>query len=255
MTATARPVAELDPLEVLDAELEACGLVRSLGPGRPRARALADLAGALLADETRPAIWHALATGLCRLVEAVRAAFPDNIFWDFDYLAASLLAHARTRADPVAALDGSIDAIIDLQQQFGHRTVIHFRYVHDFLYGFDWAKWVRKSPTARASVGPFDPRFVDVMRRRGEELMELIASGTERKYPPLPSGHHRNPFGFSRAPQAELTLLRHLARNGLVPVEAWRIDAIPRWDRDYAELRRQEAMKLGLAGDDRSARR
>ncbi|MCA9707587.1 MAG: aldo/keto reductase [Myxococcales bacterium] len=138
------------------------------------------------------------------------------------------------------------EQIAALQDLFGQGTAIRFRYVHDFVYGFDWAKWVARDPAARASVGPFEPPFLAFMLERGHQLLQLIADGRDRKYPPLPDDRPRNPFGFSREPEAEIALHQSLAADGLLPVEAWRVDAQPRWDRPYAELRRQRALALGL---------
>lgn len=240
----------LTALDVLDAELDARGSVSSLGPGRPRATALAALVSRRLAGQLASSLAEVVAPGVARIVRAVREAFPDNLFWDFDHMVTSLVEQALAAERPAAAYEAGVDAIVGLQEQFGHQTVISFRYVHDFLYGFDWAKWVAKDPPTRAAVGPFDPRFVEVMRKRGEALLELIDEGTDSKYPPLSEGRHRNPFGFSRAPRAELVLHRYLARQGLVPVEGWREHAEPQWNRDFAELRRRAAHALGLTDMD-----
>ena len=95
-------------------------------------------------------------------------------------------------------------------------------------------------------MGPFSPAFLAYMHARGHELLAVIARGHDRRYPPLPDARPRNAFGFSREPADELALHRLLAREGLVPVEAWRLDASPRWDRPFQELRREQAARLGL---------
>jgi hypothetical protein len=237
--------ASLTRVVALDRELEARGPVLSLGPGRPRATSLATLVrrhastgDAALDDET--------ARGVDRIVRAMLQAFPDNVFWDLDLLVVRLVENARTTDCPLDVLREHVDAIIGLQEQFGHATAISFRYVHDFIYGFDWARWVARDPATRAEIGPFDPPFVGVMRRRGEALIDAIDQGSDPKYPPLRDERHRNPFGFSRAPRAEVVLHRHLARCGLIPVEAWRVDAQPKWRDDYTQMRRREAQRLGL---------
>jgi hypothetical protein len=235
-------------LEALDRELQARRGALSLGPGRPRATSLASLVARSTGADAEPAFVRAVSVGVARIAHAMLQAFPDNLFWDFDFLTASLVRHARAAQQQVADLEGQVDAIVELQEQFGHETAISFRYVHDFLYGFDWARWVAKAPPQRASVGPFDPRFIAVMHRRGVELLETIDRGGDAKYPPLAGERHRNPFGFSRAPRAEIVLHRHLARRGLIPVEAWRPNARPQWSRDFTELRRREAQALGLNG-------
>ena len=235
-------------IEQLDRELEARGRTLSLGPGRPRATTLTALVSwQLPAADTKPELVASVEHGLCRIVRAILQAFPDNIFWDLDYMLACLIGDAGRAEHPVAAVEAAVESIVELQEQFGRETAISFRYVHDFLYGFDWARWVAKAPDEREAVGPFDPRFVDVMRKRGEELLETIDSGSDPKYPRLEDERHRNPFGFSRAPRAELVLHRHLARRAMIPVEAWRRDARPQWNRDFTALRQREALALGLA--------
>lgn len=219
---------------------------RSLAPGRMRARALAEVGQQVLGHRD-DAVARALAEALATIGLAMQRAFPQNIFGDLELLAAALWGQALAADEAVALLRAQGRRIAELQALFGRGTPIRFRYVHDFVYGFDWAKWVAKDPTARAHVGPYDPVFLAFMERRGHELLELIAAGRDRKYPPLPDGRPRNPFGFSREPAAEIALHRELARTGLIPVEAWRVDARPQWDRPYAALRREVAERLGLA--------
>ncbi len=228
-----------------DAELDDAGVVRhTLAPGRTRARSLVEIAAAL-AIESDAAVAQAWARGLAEVALAMHAAFPDNLLWDLDYLGACLWARASGPDGAVEVADAAA-AIARMQARFGRITTIAFRYVHDFTYGFDWAKWVAKDPSARGQVGPFAPTFVDAMHTRAIELETVIAEGTDAKYPPLPDGRPRNPFGFSREPADELQIFGNLAREGRIPVETWRIDAHPQWDRPYAELRRQTARALGL---------
>jgi hypothetical protein len=232
---------------------------RTLAPDRTHARPLLAIGRVLLEPETwrlpeataepeAAAAAEAFAEGLVAIAEAMRRAFPHNIFGDLDHLAASLWRGAAAAPEgPVAHLREQCRRVVELQELFGQGTAIRFRYVHDFLYGFDWAKWVARDPATRARVGPFAPQFLESMEARGHELLALIASGRDLRYPPLPDARPRNPFGFSREPADELVLHRHLAREGLLPVEAWRVDASPRWDRPFQRLRREHAARLGLA--------
>ena len=128
---------------------------------------------------------------------------------------------------------------------YGMRSPVRFQYVHDFTYGYDWAKWVRRSPRDRSHVGPFELDFLRYSRRRGHELLALIARD-DAEYPSLPDDRPRNVFRFSRDPDEEILLLRDLASRDLLPVEAYRTDASPRWDRPFAELRDERALALGL---------
>ncbi|HJL28119.1 MAG TPA: hypothetical protein RMG45_33080, partial [Polyangiaceae bacterium LLY-WYZ-15_(1-7)] len=228
-------------LDELDARIDALGPRRSLAADRDRATSL--LALYQREAEGLPETARvAFALGLHRAAEAQLEAFPGNLFWDFDALAAATAAAAREGdAERAAAEVTARTALIaSLQQLFGRRTAIHFRYVHDFMYGFDWAKWVRREPEARRAVGPFEPAFLEYMWRRGHELLALIANDDE-KYPKLATGHPRNPFGFSREPEEEERLFRDLAARDLIPVRAWERHPAPVWDRPYQEARAERA--------------
>lgn len=214
----------------------------SLAPGRASCREVAEVVALVTAGAPR---WTDPLTAALREIEAAAAAaFPENIFWDTELLAASLVRTGESEG--AAALAELARRIAGLQALYGESTVIRFRYVHDFLYGFDWAKWIRRGPEGRADVGPFERPFVQHMEQRARELCQLIAED-DRTYPSLPEGQVRNPFPFSREPADEALLLRDLAGRGLVPVEAWDPRAAPRWDRPYADLRIDRARALGLA--------
>ncbi len=214
---------------------------RTLAPDRVQATSLAALGRALLDDGVTPDDADAFAAGLGAVADAIVAGFPENVLWDLDYLAACFARELRAGARD--RFDESVECAVALQPLFGCGTTIRFRYAHDFLYGFDWSKWVGKAPAERAASGPFDVEFLRYMIGRGRELVELIAED-DAKYPKLPDGVPRNPFAFSREPGPELALHLDLARRGLLPLEAWRIDAVPRWDRPYADLREERAAAL-----------
>jgi hypothetical protein len=215
----------------------------SVAPDREFARTPAELAELLL--EERDAAWEAsFRKGLSALERAQAEAFPQNIFGDLDFVAASVLRQGR-EADSGALVDELLERMCALQGLYGESTPIRFRYVHDFTYGYDWAKWVRREPAQDGRVGPFDLEFLVYMERRGHQLLELIAVD-DRKYPTLRGPEHRNPFPFSREPAAESRLFPELARRGLLPVETWRLDAKARCDRPFADLRVAVAGELGL---------
>lgn len=221
---------------------------RSLGPGRERASSLEAIGERVLSADVPLAVAGAWAEGLAEVATAMQDAFPENVFWDLDRIAADLL-RAGEASGPVAGareVRAHAARLVEVQRVFGRHTPVAFRYVHDFSYGFDWAKWVGKEPDARRDVSPFGPRFVQAMIDRGRELHSLIAEGRDAKYPPLPDGRPRNPFGFSREPEAEARLLRHLAAHDLLPVRAWDVGHVPTWDRPYAALRRQAAQSLRI---------
>jgi hypothetical protein len=236
-------------------ELDELGWVRrSLAPGRELARELVAVCGAAALPGDDDDALVALADGVADLCSAQRESFPDNLCCDLEFLVAQALRGARPRPDPAAALTRQFAQMSRLQRLYGGDTAIRFRYVHDFVYGFDWAKWVGRDPDLRAQVGPFDPEFLGHLERRAQALFELIDADDE-VYGQLGGEHSRNPFPFSREPADELRLHRDLAARGLVPVAAWDADARPCWRRPYAALRVARAAALGLSRPDREARR
>lgn len=217
---------------------------RTLDPGRTQASTLEAIGAALLDTTRSDAAARAFADGLARIAAAMREAFPGNLFWDLDYLGAALWRQGEAAPDRLSA---HAEAIASVQRTFGRHTPIGFAYVHDFTYGYDWAKWVSRDADTRAQVAPLSPQFVAVMRARGDELLAVIAEGADAKYPPLSDTGPRNPFGFSRDPADELRLHRELAARDELPVAAWRVDAQPDPARPYAQLRLDTAARLGLA--------
>lgn len=186
----------------------------------------------LLSDS--PAVRGALET----LDAAIVRHFPENLFADLDALAAALVARgadAPALADRIAALHGL----------FGRETALRFRYAHDFLYGYDWARWVAREPAMRARVGPYDDAFLAYSERRAAELLALVAQN-DRKYGPLEGDAHRNPFPFRRDVEAERTLHRALAADDAVPVRAWDAAAPAVWDRPFTAIREEKAREMGL---------
>ena len=183
----------------------------------------------------------ALREGLSRLEAAIDEHFPDNLFWDYDALVAALVQEASSEAALLAAFDD----VVALHALFGRHTAIRFRYVHDFVYGFDWARWVKRDPAARSGVTPYSARFRETMVSRGQQLLAQIAADHET-YSQLPAGEHRNPFGFSREPEDERRLYCDLAARDLLPVAAWLRAPRPVWRRPFAQLRDQRAVELGM---------
>jgi hypothetical protein len=187
-----------------------------------------------------------VAVGLTRIGAAIARHFPENVFADLDRMAA-LLEALRTHHGDARAL-AHADRIAHVHALFGCETVLRFRYAHDFLYGFDWARWVARDPRSRASVGPYDDAFLDYSAQRAAELAALVEAG-DRKYGPLVAGAHRNPFPFRRDLDAERTLHRALAADGAIPVRAWEASGTDAWDRDFTVLREEKARALGLSAD------
>ena len=233
----------MSELARLDAQLASRAAFHTLEPGRTRARSLTEVVARVLAPVDDPALADAFEGGLVQAVDAMLTAFPDNLLWDIEALAQRQLDQARAADDPPSRVRALWQRVGELQHLFGVQGPIRFRYIHDFIYGFDWAKWVAKAPQTRAQVGPYDAAFVERMHRRGGELLSLIAAG-DAKYGPLTGPGARNPFSFSREPADELALHHRLADEGSLPVLAWRGGVQPDWQRPYAQLRERAAQAL-----------
>ena len=236
----------LDRLAATDTALvEAGARPRSLEPRRAWATSLRSLGEALIERHHDAALVDAFTAALIDIARAQQRNFPDNIFGDLDGMAGEILRDAVRSSDPAGTVAAQGQRVVDLQNLYGVHGAIRFRYAHDFLYGWDWAKWVAKDPPTRADVGPFDESLLRALEQRGHELVQLIERNDER-YPTLAPHEHRNPFAFSRVPADEAVLMSRLAETAKVPVETWRIDPRPQWNRPFAALRKEEAANLGL---------
>jgi hypothetical protein len=245
-------------LQSVQAALEAqVGPLWTLDPSRERASTLVEVHAAALgmvAESLADALAEPLAVGLCELALAQLDAFPGNLFWDLDLIAAAIVDEAAALApEPArACVIDRFDRMAGLQHLYGRRTPINFSYVHDFVYGFDWAKWIAREPSLHPRPPrPFALEFLVYMDRRGHELLELIAAD-DGKYPSLDDDEPRNPFPFSRAPAAEVRLHRELARRDLIPVPTWSSDPLARdwstrWESAFAQLRVDVAHELELS--------
>ena len=233
----------LTPLREVDAEIRDCPSgPLTLDPSRDFARPLSDVVAALAdSRQSRP-----LAAAAAAVAEAQIQSFPENLFWDFDFYLASIHRDAASSSDYEEYLAAVTEVTVGLMHLYGQQSTIRFRYVHDFMYGYDWARWVRRDPGARAEVEPFGLDFLKQTERRGHDLLALIDADDEW-YPTLEKGVSRNPFPFSREPRDELRLYRVLAERGWVPVETWRLAAQPDASRDFDALRAEAAESLGLS--------
>lgn len=179
-----------------------------------------------------------LAILLDSMIQSQIDNFPDTIFWDLNYFFSSVLV--KNDLDEITAI---ILKINDLQAKFGIHSAIKFRYLHDFTYGFDWARWVAKSPSERQNILPFDLEFLDYLEQRQCELLVLISDNDE-KYPQLAHGQLRNPFSFVREPKQEHQLHKELSLRGLIPVPAWDESLELCWSKDFSKERNQLAHEL-----------
>lgn len=185
---------------------------------------------------------EAFGDAIVSIAESQLRHFPGNLFWDFDALAAQLARFNREELTEAVSLSRS------LMERFGMNSPIRFRYVHDFMYGFDWARWVALDPGTRSAVPPFGLEFLRAIYRRGGELIETIRARGDARYPPMGANEDaRNPFGFIREPREEYYLMRALAARGLVPVRAYDPHAEGDFRRDFRALRAEIARELGLS--------
>jgi hypothetical protein len=231
------------------------GPLRTLDPERELATPLVDVHARALVElpsERRAALAEPLATGLIELALAQLDAFPGNLFWDLDLIACEVAretGEAETLAEARVTLDDRFARMARLQALYGRATAINFSFVHDFVYGYDWVKWLSRTRT-ESIVRPFGLEFLSFMQRRGLELLDLIAAD-DREYPLLADHQPRNPFPFSRAPADELRLHRELARRQLIPVPTWsatiELGTLDR-SRAWQAARIEVAGELGLVG-------
>jgi hypothetical protein len=217
------------------------GKRRSLDAWRPCAPSPVELALRVTSGSGDVERVRAFAHGLEEVIRAIADDFPDNVFWDLDYLASCLWQAGEARE-----MGDYARRVVGLCREFGNKSVLRFRYAHDFLYGYDWARWVAREPRERAELGPFHPRFFDYLESRCQKLRELIAQD-DAKYGQLRGQEFRNPFTFSREPHEEERLHQVLARADHIPVKAWRLDGERRWNLPFADLRVAEACRLGIS--------
>ncbi len=213
----------------------------TLDPRRSSATPLQQLVASL----AEPPEIEPLAAAAAEVATAQLDNFPENLFWDFDHYLASIHQQAAASDDYAACAERMSTTTIALMQLYGQQSKIQFRYVHDFMYGFDWARWVRRDPANRAGVDPFGLRFLNQSKSRGQDILDLIEAD-DAWYPQLSDGVARNPFSFSREPEDELILYRDLSLRGFIPVQAWQIHAAPDWNRDFDALREERARALRL---------
>ena len=227
----------------LDVEVER----RSLAPDRATATPLTEIVDALPLHRVPEDLACAFMAGIVRWTQGQSEHFPENIFWDFDFPLAAMWRGVASLPEPdrLSRVEALFVLLLELQRCYGVHSTIRFRYVHDFTYGLDWAKWVGREPAQDGSVGPFDWCFLRYLERRAEELVALIAAD-DQKYPTLRDAKPRNPFSFRRDPSAEQAILGALAAAGELPVQAWSRTAVPVWDRPFQDLRVAKARALGL---------
>ncbi|MDZ8084041.1 MAG: hypothetical protein RMY16_00365 [Nostoc sp. DedQUE12b] len=218
----------------------------SLSPQKTLITSFAELGNLIVEQKTDIQILTTIQATLESIVRTQLQNFPENIFWDFDFLVSSMLRQALNAEEgAIAFLKVFGEKMVCLTEMFGNHTEIRFRYVHDFIYGFDWARWVQKEPQKRAHIEPFSLVFLDYLLVKGKELLQRINHGQVVSYKLCETGY-RNPFTFSREPEDEYRLLTCLAEEELIPVAAWNWNASPVWNKPFQEMRQQLALKLNI---------
>ena len=122
-----RRAAALRRLTEMDTQLQTTvPLPLSMCPARTRATSLHAIGEALLTEDLDPSLMQAFADGLCLMVVTKLDQFPENIFWDVDYLAAGLL-----RLGDAHAIRDVTAHIVTLHEGFGrvrdHRVATRSR--------------------------------------------------------------------------------------------------------------------------------
>lgn len=218
----------------------------SLNPQKTLITSFAELGNLITEQNIDAEILTSLQETLEIIVRTQLQNFPENIFWDSDFLVSSMLKQALIADEgAIAFLKAFSEKMVYLTEMFGNKTEIRFRYVHDFMYGFEWAKWVQKEPQKRAHIESFSMVFLDYLLIKGKELLQRINNSQVTSYKLCDTGY-RNPFAFSREPEDEYRLLTYLAEEELIPVAVWNWNASPVWNKPFQEMRQQLALKLNI---------
>ena len=212
----------------------------SLSPSKDTITPFTQLGEEHIKPDSDPNLLQAAVSGFCAIVSSQINHFPENIFWDFDHLFYIIFS----LKSPLEC-QRYCQSIVELQEGYGIHSKIRFQYMHDFTFGFDWARWVAKAPESRAEIGPLDPVFLAYLKQRQNELIELIKQN-DTKYPTLETDAPRNPYQFARTPEAEKKLHMTLATKGLIPLEAWKAKPTAKWNEDYTSIRENLSAKLKI---------
>ncbi len=133
----------------------------SLNPNKYLITSFTQLEAKVIQESSDVSLRTFLRDTLQRVLDALLYNFPENIFWDFDFIVSSILKQALLAENKLDLLENVGNKIVLLMDMFGRKSEIRFRYIHDFMYGFDWARWVQKKPHQRAHLEPFCLDFLD----------------------------------------------------------------------------------------------
>ncbi|WP_053404703.1 hypothetical protein [Persicobacter sp. CCB-QB2] len=221
---------------------------KSVDPGKNTATSFAALAEKTALEFPDFHHFQELAL-LCRdLIQSQYQHYPQNIFYDYDLMVREIVKMTFASDHPTHFLRKMDELLVQLMGIFGGNTTINFQFVHDFTYGFDWAKWVAKNPQERKQIPPFHPEFLKAMVNRGKEMLELIKINDQKYHQLQPQQGFRNPFSYQRDPENEESLMRQLFAHGMIPVPLWDWNGQAHWEMDYQEARKQMAQKIQKHG-------
>lgn len=218
----------------------------SLAPEKTIATSFQVLGNQLLSSGIDQSLFAHFCLSFYEINKAQLYHFPQNIFWDTDYLFFNAFKEIIEANNNLEYLVKYTDLMLKLLALFGKHSSIKFRYLHDFTYGFDWAKWVKKDIETRKGIQPFSFEFLQRMYARGKEL-ELLIEENDTKYHQLGvEQQFRNPFLFVRNPKEETSLLKQLVQTELIPIKAWEINITPVWQKNYQTERNRLSIQLGF---------
>ena len=85
------------------------------------------------------ALWGVFSDFLEQMFRNMIHHFPENIFWDLDYMIAYVIGESLKFRSPEKFWEDYTCKLNELLETFGCYGEIRFRYLHDFTYGFVWS--------------------------------------------------------------------------------------------------------------------
>ncbi|WCL50907.1 hypothetical protein [Leptospira sp. GIMC2001] len=225
----------------------------SLNPDMITANSFYCIFDNLIQDKTDLDLLIIFAEKFATIIDSILINFPKSIFWDFDYFCKSLMSEKQSIEDWKSEFDQRLELILSINERFGCKSSIRFQYYHDFLYGFDWFKWMNLENRESSKADPFGIEFLSYINNRGKEMEVLIEKNSE-EYGQIEDHSFRNPFYFTRTDNDEMLLMRNLASNDELPLQTWKLYPNLECKKDYSEIRNKRAFELNIsANKDKSA--
>ena len=213
----------------------------SLDPQKIKATLPSELAKQPFFEEISLNSFLSLESIIIDLFSSQNENFPTNIFWDMDGLISFFLHLNDSKKQK-----NLCKILLKLYDRYGNKKSINFAYIHDFIYGFDWYRWVKKDFFVRKNIGPYDFVFLDYLNKRSLELFELIKIN-DHKYSTLCPHVKRNPFSFRRTVEEEIKIHLKLACKGAIPWKAWILkDKKTKkfWETNFSKIRQEMALEI-----------